>query len=88
MTTSIKGQEVQLDGDLLRGIATTLTKLNALKDVSAGFEPTVDAEGQRTDSSVRVDMPEMLTIRSLGERVGTLRRRDDGSWYFSAVVAE
>jgi hypothetical protein len=86
MASIVTGQEVQLDGELLRGIATTLTKLNALKDVSSDFAPVV-VEGAEPDSSVRVDMPDVLVIRSLGEQVGMLRRRQDGSWYFSAVVA-
>lgn len=86
MVRKVNGTEVGLDQELLRAIATTLTKLNALKDVSTAFAPA--EEDDEVDTTVRVDVPDEFPVTRGADRVGTLRRRPDGTWVLMAVIAE
>lgn len=82
MVRKVSGNEVQLDGETLRTMASAITKLNGLKELTAAFD-TDD------ESGVRADLPEVLELKNSKDQVvGTVRRRVDGTWALSAVVAE
>jgi predicted secreted protein len=83
MVRQVKGLEAQLDADLLRSIASVLGKLNQLREVTQEY-------AEDTDTGVRISMPEVVALTRAGsaEQVGEARRRSDGTWYLSAVIAE
>lgn len=84
MARVISGTEAQLEGDMLRAIATALTQLNKLREFSAEFGS--DEAGD--NRGVRIDFPAEFALKDTADNVvGLARRRTDGTWYLAAVIA-